>query len=186
MAGSLHGGLKMNFRKTAAAVLAAALAVGAGSAQAANDAFVTCLKQDSVTVDGTIVDAAVATPSLSTLVSLVQAAGLVDALATTQNITVFAPTNDAFDKIPDAVLGAIGGDTAALTEVLTYHVVPKHQDPRRWAGQQVRRTALNDQMVFMGSKNGVPFVNNSTVNCTSVTTDNGTVWIIDSVLLPQF
>lgn len=175
----------MNFRKTAAALLAAAITTGAASTQAANDAFVTCIKQDSVTVDGSIVDAAVATPELSTLVSLVQSAGLVDALATTQNITVFAPTNDAFAKIPEPIVNAIAGDAAVLTEVLTYHVVPKHQDPRRWVGQ-VRRTALNGQMVFMGSKAGVPFINNSTVDCTAVKTDNGTVWIIDSVLLPQF
>lgn len=176
----------MNFRKTAAALLVAAIGAGAATAQAAaNDDFVTCLKQDSVTFDGSIVDAAVATPALSTLVDLVTAAGLVDALATTPNLTVFAPTNDAFAKIPEPVLGAIGGDTAVLTEVLTYHVVPKHQDPRRYVGQ-VRRSALNGQMVFMGSKMGKPFVNNSSVDCTAVKTDNGTVWIIDSVLLPQF
>ncbi|MFM7786446.1 MAG: fasciclin domain-containing protein [Gammaproteobacteria bacterium] len=176
----------MNFRKTAAALLAAAISAGAATAQAAaNDDFVTCIKKDAVTFDGTIVDAAVATPALSTLVSLVQSAGLVDALATTQNITVFAPTNDAFAKIPEPIVSAIAGDSAVLTEVLTYHVVAKHQDPRRWVGQ-VRRNALNGQMLFMGSKAGVPFVNNSTVDCTAVKTDNGTVWIIDSVLLPQF
>lgn len=176
----------MNFRKTAAALLAAAISAGAATAQAAaNDDFVTCIKQDAVTFDGTIVDAAVATPALSTLVSLVQSAGLVNALATAQNITVFAPTNDAFAKIPEPVVNAIAGSTSTLQAVLTYHVVAKHQDPRRWVGQ-VRRTALNGQMVFMGSKAGVPFVNNSTVSCTPVKTDNGTVWIIDSVLLPQF
>ncbi|MBC8097841.1 MAG: fasciclin domain-containing protein, partial [Armatimonadetes bacterium] len=72
----------------------------------------------------TIVDLAVATPDLSTLVTAVQAAGLVDVLADPEaEWTVFAPTNDAFAALPEGALDALLADTELLTRVLTYHVV---------------------------------------------------------------
>jgi uncharacterized surface protein with fasciclin (FAS1) repeats len=175
----------MSTVKRAFAAVAASFVIGASSASATNGPFYTCIKKDPVVVQGSIVDAAVATPSLSTLVSLVQSAGLVEALATTPNLTVFAPTNDAFAKIDESVLGAIGGNAEVLTAVLTYHVVPGVQDPRR-GSQPQRRATLNGQDVYMGFFGGKALVNNSVADCTPVKTDNGTVWIIDSVLLPQF
>ena len=73
-----------------------------------------CLSTDIVQFDGTVVDAALATPELSTLVDAVVAAGLVDALNDAENITVYAPTNDAFAAIPgevaDAILADLRGD----------------------------------------------------------------------------
>jgi uncharacterized surface protein with fasciclin (FAS1) repeats len=98
---------------------------------------------------------------------------------------VFAPTNDAFAKIPSAVLGAIGSDAALLTAVLTYHVVPGSADPRAAGRRQV--DTLQGQSLFVGFERGTgPEVNQSIADCTAVHTTNGTVWIIDSVLLPQF
>ncbi|MBV1946183.1 fasciclin domain-containing protein, partial [Streptomyces sp. BV129] len=69
-------------------------------------------------------------PALSTLVTAVKKAGLVDTLNNAQNITVFAPTNDAFNKIPKATLDKVLNDKAQLTKILTYHVVGKKLAPK--------------------------------------------------------
>jgi uncharacterized surface protein with fasciclin (FAS1) repeats len=151
----------------------------------AGPGYAECRKTKAVDFDGTIVDAAIATPALSTLTSLVVAAGLADALSAPGNLTVYAPTNDAFGKIPAPVLGAIGGDPALLTAVLTYHVVNGKADPRGPTKTEV--TTLQGQSLFIGYERGTgASVNQSTADCTAVRTSNGTVWIIDSVLLPQF
>ncbi len=68
-------------------------------------------------------------PALSTLVTAVKKAGLVDTLNSAENITVFAPTNDAFAKIPKADLDKVLDDKAMLTDILTYHVVGRKLAP---------------------------------------------------------
>lgn len=70
-------------------------------------------------------------PALSTLVTAVKKAGLVDTLNNAQNITVFAPTNDAFAKIPKADLDKVLNDKEQLTKILVYHVVGEKLTPRR-------------------------------------------------------
>lgn len=165
-------------------LLGVALAAAAVVAHAA-PGFADCRRTQAVEFPGTIVDAAVATPALSTLTSLVVAAGLANALSQPGNLTVFAPTNDAFAKIPSGVLGAIGSDAAVLTAVLTYHVVPGSVDPRLAVKREV--DTLQGQSLLIGFEKGTgASVNQSTADCTAVHTSNGTVWIIDSVLLPQF
>ncbi|MCU0967414.1 MAG: fasciclin domain-containing protein [Rubrivivax sp.] len=165
---------------TVAATLTAA-AMSAAAAPAPGE----CRRAQAIQFEGTIVDAAIATPALSTLTSLVVAAGLADALSQPGNLTVYAPTDDAFAKIPPAVLGAIGGDIAVLTAVLTYHVVPGSDDPRRAVKREV--ATLQGQTLLTGFERGTgASVNQSVADCTAVRTSNGTVWIIDSVLLPQF
>jgi uncharacterized surface protein with fasciclin (FAS1) repeats len=166
-------------------VAAIAIAAASTAATAATGPFYNCIKKDLVQVDGTVVDAAVATPELSTLVSLVTSAGLGEALATTENITVFAPTNDAFAKIDPDVLAAIGGNADVLGAVLAYHVVPGQHDPRRWSSP-VSRNTLGGAPVYLHHDGKRALVNSSKVNCTGVKTSNGTVWLVDSVLLPQF
>ena len=138
-------------------------------------------------VDGTIVDAAVNTPELSTLVSLLTSAGLVDALAdTTAMYTVFAPLNSAFDKIDASTLEALGADTAALTDVLTYHVYDQGAVDSITAfsltGQEV--TMLNDDNLAISYMDGKLMVNNSEVVTRDIVTNNGTVHLIDTVLMP--
>lgn len=142
-----------------------------------------CVRTIPAYFDGTIVDAAVATPQLSTLVELVKAAGLVEALSGAGPLTVYAPTNDAFSKIPAELLTVIGSDTELLTSVLTYHVSSGLKDPRRRAIKEV--PTLQGQTVFM-EYDGGPHINQSAADCMAVRTTNGIVWIIDSVLLPQF
>ena len=173
----------MNMKKKCTAGLIGLTMMVAPAVQATS--WMECVKTDMVNFDGSIVDAAIATPELSTLVDLVVAADLVDALATTENITVFAPTNDAFAAIPGSILSVVGSDLDILTAILTYHVSPGNQDPRRWT-KATTRTTLNGQDIFLRRTDGHTFVNESAVNCTGVQADNGVVWFVDGVLMPQF
>jgi uncharacterized surface protein with fasciclin (FAS1) repeats len=172
----------------AAALIAPALALLSAPAHAGTSTLQSWLKCRSTSLtefNGTIVDAAIATPELSTLVSLVVAADLTGPLSGKGPLTVFAPTNAAFGKVPAPLLDLIGGDTALLTGVLTYHVTPGTTDPRRTL-QPMQVKTLNGQTVFVGYDASGASVNQSTAACKGVKTTNGTVWIIDSVLLPQF
>jgi uncharacterized surface protein with fasciclin (FAS1) repeats len=168
----------------AALAVVATFAMAQAHAGKSGGAFKSCVRTQPAEFPGTIVDAAVATPELSTLKDLVVRAGLADALSAPGNLTVYAPTNDAFAKIPGDLLAAIGNDNEVLTAVLTYHVVNGSADPRR---SPIPRevTTLQGQTVFLSYDKG-PQVNQSNANCQGVRTSNGTVWIIDSVLLPQF
>lgn len=163
---------------------AAAMGLTLNSGANAMESFADCAATDLAVFDGTVVDAAVATPELSTLVDAVLAAGLADALATTDNITVYAPTNDAFGAIPTDILNTIVGDTGILSAVLTYHVSPGQWDPRKYL-PAVQRPTLQGQKVFYSRGKSGPMVNNAGVACQGVKTDNGVVWVIDSVLLPN-
>ena len=174
----------MNMKKTILASTTA-LACTLGAAANAQVSFVDCVSTPITVFDGNIVEAAIATPELSTLVDAVLAAGLEDALATTDNITVFAPTNDAFDAIPSDILGAVLEDVDLLTGLLTYHVTTGAQDPRKFV-PPVKRETLAGQYVYFAFNNGHPRVNNSAVNCAGVQASNGLVWFIDSVLQPGF
>ena len=113
-------------RKDIAATLCiGVLALSANIAQAKGGSnFVKCLREPLVHFNGTIVDAAVVTPELSTLVTALTAANLVDALNGPGPFTVYAPTNAAFDAIPGDILGAVLDNEEVLTAVLTYHVTP--------------------------------------------------------------
>ncbi|KAA1192016.1 fasciclin domain-containing protein [Pseudohalioglobus sediminis] len=171
--------------KVTTLIASAALALGM-SAGAQAQTFSECASTSLVNFDGTIVDAAVATPALSTLVDAVTAAGLGDALATTENITVFAPTNDAFAALPAPLLDAALADTDLLTGILTYHVTTGHQDPRKFPGAvSVARDTLQGQSIYFTRADGQPRVNNAGVVCEGVRASNGIVFVIDSVLLPN-
>ena len=120
-------------------------------------------------------------PVLSTLVTAVKAAGLVDTLNTAQGITVFAPTNDAFAKIPADTLKAVLADKAKLTKILTYHVVSGKLSPDQLAGTHT--TLEGGTLNVTGS--GQSFqVNGANVVCGNVQTANATVYIVDTVLMP--
>lgn len=137
----------------------------------------------------TIAEVAVANPlgNLDELVNAVLAAdpAVLEAIADpNQRLTVFAPDNEAFGAIPGDVLNGIV-DAGGLTDVLLYHVVAGNFDPRRvFYVRSVDSLLMQDLFVKKGRKN--PSINNSEIGCTGVRTDNGLVWIIDSVLLPQF
>jgi uncharacterized surface protein with fasciclin (FAS1) repeats len=177
--------LRISFRRFAAAAGLAVAAIAAPLSATAAPNFGQCRTTAPIDFPGTIVDAAIATPALSTLTSLVVAAGLADELSAPGNLTVYAPTNDAFGKIPAPVLGTIGGDLNVLTAVLTYHVVNGPADPRRIP--IAAASTLQGQSVFLRYRKGVgPTINQSVTGCQAVRATNGTIWIVDSVLLPQF
>jgi len=103
----------------------------------------------------------------------------------TRPVRYYRQNLDAFAAIPADVTGALLADVPALTQVLTYHVSPNLQDPRRFV-PPVRRSTLQGDVVFFQRMDNAPMVNNAQVSCTGVMTTNGYVWLIDSVLFPQF
>ena len=122
-------------------------------------------------------------PVLSTLVTAVTAAELGDTLNSADDITVFAPTDDAFAAVPTETMDAAMADpTGLLTTVLTYHVVPGRLAPEDLAGTHT--TLQGADLEVAGS--GEDFTVNGTavVICGNVQTANATVYIIDGVLLP--
>lgn len=131
-----------------------------------------------------VANAASANPVLSTLVTAVTEADLVDTLNSAQDITVFAPANDAFAAVPKADLDALLADKATLTKVLQYHVVPGKLAPEDLAG--THKTLQGGEVTVEGS--GEEFTvgeSDANVICGNVQTANATVYIIDSVLLPK-
>jgi uncharacterized surface protein with fasciclin (FAS1) repeats len=148
-----------------------------------------------MSASNTIVQNASKAPNLTTLVSLVKQAGLVDTLSGPGPFTVFAPTNDAFDKVPKATLTAVGADKALLTKVLTYHVVAGKYDAaaiiakikagggkavlKTVAGEDLTASISDGKVILTDAKGGT-----ATVTTADVYQSNGVVHVIDSVLLP--
>jgi uncharacterized surface protein with fasciclin (FAS1) repeats len=132
---------------------------------------------------GDIVDKAVNTPALSTLVTLVTDANLVGALQGAGPFTVFAPTNDAFAAIPTAIKKAIERDPANLTKILTYHVlsgtITSTQVPKF-----AKVSTLEGGKVIVRNNQGSVSVNSAKVIIADVTATNGVVHVIDKVLIP--
>ncbi len=130
-----------------------------------------------------VATAASSNPLLSTLVTAVTKAGLVDTLNSAPGITVFAPDNAAFAKIPKATLTSVLGDKAELTKILTYHVASGHITPAQLASGKPIKTL--EGSTVMPSKMGASYeVNSVPVVCGDVQTANATVYIIGSVLMP--
>jgi uncharacterized surface protein with fasciclin (FAS1) repeats len=130
-----------------------------------------------------VATAASANPVLSTLVTAVKKVGLVDTLNSASNITVFAPDNAAFAKLPKATLDKVLADKAELTKILTYHVASGRQTPTELAAGTGIRT-LEGGMVTPAVMNGSYTVNQAHVVCGNVQTANATVYVIDTVLMP--
>ncbi|GAA4972492.1 fasciclin domain-containing protein [Actinoplanes utahensis] len=127
--------------------------------------------------------AASGNPLLSTLVSAVDQAGLVDSLNTADGVTVFAPTNDAFAKIPAADLKKVLADKKTLSSILTYHVVPGKLTPSDLAGPH--KTLQGGEVTVSGSGEQFKVDGTAAVVCGNVQTANANVYIIDTVLMPK-
>jgi uncharacterized surface protein with fasciclin (FAS1) repeats len=130
-----------------------------------------------------VATAASGNPVLSTLVTAVKKANLVDALNSAQGITVFAPADSAFQKIPQNTLNGVLNDDATLKKVLTYHVVPGRLTPADLAG--THKTLEGQDLTVAGSGTDFTVNGNSSVVCGNVQTENATVYIVDSVLMPK-
>ncbi|MFJ5709401.1 fasciclin domain-containing protein [Streptomyces sp. NPDC093105] len=123
-------------------------------------------------------------PALSTLVTAVKQAGLVDTLNNAENITVFAPTNDAFAKIPKADLDKVLADKATLTKILTYHVVGQKLTPKQLENGSFE-TLQKGMITTKGSGESYKVNDTANVVCGNVKTANANVYIIDTVLMPK-
>ena len=129
-----------------------------------------------------IVDTAVAAGSFETLVAAVTAAGLVETLKGDGPFTVFAPTDDAFAKLPAGTVEALLADKDQLTAVLTYHVVAGKVMAADVANLD-RATTLQGGDVMIDTASGVK-INTATVVAADIVTSNGVIHVIDTVLLP--
>ncbi len=130
-----------------------------------------------------IVDTAVGAGSFKTLVAAVQAAGLVDTLKSEGPFTVFAPTDDAFAKLPDGTVAALLNDIPALTNILTYHVLAGEPCVKSLFKNKMAQTLQGQNLEFR-KKNGKFFVNGSMISKV-IKVKNGQILIIDSVMLPK-
>jgi transforming growth factor-beta-induced protein len=132
-----------------------------------------------------IVDTAVAAGSFKTLAAALGAAELVDALKGEGPFTVFAPTDEAFAKLPEGTVESLlkPENKAKLVDILTYHVVAG-KVPSATAVTLKEATALNKKVIALEVKDGALFLNESKVVTADVEASNGVIHIIDSVLLP--
>ncbi|MEC9372504.1 MAG: fasciclin domain-containing protein [Planctomycetota bacterium] len=185
------------FSAVAASCAALTLSAGAASAQcssntsyASND---TCEKSNSgVNViqagygeKADIVDTAVSAGSFNTLVAAVKAAGLVDTLKGDGPFTVFAPTDEAFAKLPSGTIDRLlrPENKALLQSILTYHVVPGKVTADKVTKLSNAETA-NGQRVDIKVSNGTVMVDNAKVVKTDIMTSNGVIHVIDTVIMP--
>ena len=129
-----------------------------------------------------IVDTAVGAGSFKTLAAALTAAGLIDTLKGPGPFTVFAPTDEAFAKIPKADLDALLKDKAKLTSVLTYHVVPGKVMAADVKAGKVKTVQGSELTV---STTGGVMVDKAKVVKTDILADNGVIHVLDSVIIPK-
>jgi uncharacterized surface protein with fasciclin (FAS1) repeats len=156
-------------RTLAAVAVVALLAVPVGSASAAPSK--------------NIVETAAAAPQFSTLVSLVKKAGLVKALSGKQKLTVFAPTNAAFKKVPKKTLNALLADRKLLRKVLLYHVVAGKLPAAKVVKRSGAKTLEGERLTFKVRGRNV-FVDKAKVITPDIRASNGIVHAINKVLVP--
>jgi uncharacterized surface protein with fasciclin (FAS1) repeats len=130
-----------------------------------------------------IIEVAESAGSFKTLLAAVSAAGLTETLATTQNLTVFAPTDAAFAQLPEGAVEALLKNIPALQNVLTYHVVGA-KVPSKVAVGLTEATMLNGQKVEIRFDGQDLFINESKVIVKDIPAKNGIIHVIDAVLLP--
>jgi uncharacterized surface protein with fasciclin (FAS1) repeats len=129
-----------------------------------------------------IVDTAVAAGNFKTLATALQAAGLVETLKGKGPFTVFAPTDEAFAKVPKDQLDALLKDKAALTKVLTYHVVQGKVMAKDVKAGKVKTVQGSELTV---ATTGGVMVDGAKVTATDIVADNGVIHVIDSVVMPK-
>ena len=153
-----------------ASLVAVPLALGAGSAQAAD-----------------IVDTAVAAGDFNTLVAAVEAAGLVETLKGEGPFTVFAPTDEAFAALPEGTVQSLlqPENRDQLVAILTYHVVPGTVMSSDAAGQAVELETVEGGTVAVDGTGGGVTVDGANVVAADIEADNGVIHVIDQVIMPD-
>lgn len=134
-----------------------------------------------------IVETAQSAGTFGTLLAAAQAAGLADALATTDNITVFAPTDEAFAALPEGTVESLllEENRDQLVAILTYHVLPRELRSTDLPGRSIPVRTLNTADTLRVTKShGAVTVDGANVVAADIQADNGLIHVIDSVLLP--
>lgn len=130
-----------------------------------------------------IVETAVAAGTFKTLVAAVTEAGLVETLSGPGPFTVFAPSDDAFAKLPAGTVEALLKDKAKLTSILTYHVVPgKHLAADVIKLKAVKTVQGQDASINV---DGGASINDAKITATDIETSNGVIHVIDTVIMPK-
>jgi uncharacterized surface protein with fasciclin (FAS1) repeats len=133
---------------------------------------------------GDIIETAVSAGSFTTLAKALEAAGLVETLKGEGPFTVFAPTDEAFAKLPEGTLDALLQDKEKLTAILTYHVVPGEVTSEQVAGLS-SATTVNGKELTIAARDGKVTVGTASVTQADIPATNGVIHVIDSVLLPE-
>ena len=131
-----------------------------------------------------LVDVAVGAGSFNTLVAAVQAAGLEATLRGKGPFTVFAPTDEAFAKLPEGTVEALLADPEALAEILLYHVVPGKVMAADVSDGLEAETAQGSTVSFAIHSDGAPAINGALITATDIEAFNGVIRVIDTVILP--
>ncbi len=140
---------------------------------------------DSVLVGRvSIVQQALANPSLSTLVTALSKAGLVPAVSALFSATVFAPTNNAFAALPAGTLQNLLNNITALQQVLLYHVVPQQLYANQLVAKQFTNTLQGDVIFVDSDANGNFYVNGGAIAAADQFASTGVIQVIDNVLIP--
>ena len=139
--------------------------------------------QAGATPSSTIVDVAIGAGKFKTLVAAIQAAGLVETLKGAGPFTVFAPTDEAFAKLPAGTVEALLKDKAKLTAILTYHVVSGAVGSDQVVKLKSAKT-VNGKDVSIMVMDGKVMVGKAHVTATDIKASNGVIHVIDAVLLP--
>lgn len=131
-----------------------------------------------------IMDIAAADDRFDTLEAAVKAANLADALAAPGNLTVFAPTDDAFAALPAELINALLADpSGALTQILLYHVVPGSFGSSDVLAAASLETLQGSELA-VSLRSGKPYVNDSQIIITDIQAKNGIIHVIDAVMVP--
>lgn len=172
----------MRFAHLAATVLASSLTIGGSRVVAAQE-----MAHDGKGMTAsakTIVDIASEAGSFNTLVAALKAAGLVETLSGKGPFTVFAPTDEAFAKLPAGTVDALLNDKVKLTKILTYHVVSGAVTAEKVVGLKSAATVQGSR-VAIAVANGKVMVGGANVVKTDIMASNGVIHVIDAVLIPN-
>ncbi len=136
-----------------------------------------------------IVETAQGAGSFETLLAAAQAAGLADALATGENLTVFAPTDEAFAALPEGTVENLlkPENKDQLVAVLSYHVLPRKLTSNMLPGRTIHVKTIKaggDRLLSVTKSNGGVTVDEASVVSADIMTDNGVIHVIDKVMLP--
>lgn len=155
-------------------------------AMLATSAFTLNKNSNAINADNDIVDLAIQTEFLSTLVAAVKAGELVDVLKGDGPFTVFAPTNEAFAKLPAGTVDSLllPENKAQLVAVLTYHVVAGKVYSKDLSDGMTATTVQGGE-VTITLKDGKAMVNNATVTTADIEASNGVIHVIDTVIIPS-